>query len=280
MKTSLIALAWLFLIPSLYPTKYAMSPPPEDTIYKIQDFHRAHCFSLFVGHGGPDASKHVAENLKDIGKKLFTSPIKDTLIEEFKETDEGLREVDSGTDAMIAFVNENNKELTIAHVGSCRAVASTEGKAIQLSKDHTPSNEEEINRINDAGGHIAFGKIMGTLDSTRSLGDCEHKWAKDKDHTEENYLISPIPEIEQCKLSNIEFFVLASKNVWDAIGNQEAINSLRASLRKGEGVKSVVDNFTSDLGMHENPAIMLIVIGDHDDWEDSTENKKGCCAVV
>ena len=49
------------------------------------------------------------------------------------------------------------------------------GKAVPLSFDHKPENEEEIKRIEAAGSTITDGRVDGNLNLTRALGDLKYK---------------------------------------------------------------------------------------------------------
>jgi protein phosphatase PTC6 len=67
--------------------------------------------------------------------------------------------------------------LTIGHIGDSRIVLcdSVDGKARQLSVDHSPTLAEERKRIESAGGWISqdsFGQhaVMGMLATSRSIG--------------------------------------------------------------------------------------------------------------
>ena len=49
------------------------------------------------------------------------------------------------------------------------------GRSIEMSKDHKPDCEIEIERITKAGSTITEGRVDGNLNLTRSLGDLKHK---------------------------------------------------------------------------------------------------------
>jgi serine/threonine protein phosphatase PrpC len=53
--------------------------------------------------------------------------------------------------------------------------ASTNNKAIPLSFDHKPDDEEETRRIRNAGGYVAGGRVEGDLAVSRGLGDFRFK---------------------------------------------------------------------------------------------------------
>jgi serine/threonine protein phosphatase PrpC len=58
-----------------------------------------------------------------------------------------------------------------ANAGDSRAVASIDGKTVELSKDHKPEDPIELNRITRAGGTVSYGRVNGGLNLSRALGD-------------------------------------------------------------------------------------------------------------
>jgi serine/threonine protein phosphatase PrpC len=70
---------------------------------------------------------------------------------------------------------DNHKKLYVANAGDSRCVLARAGKAIPLSFDHKPENEEERKRIENAGSAILEGRVDGNLNLSRSLGDLKYK---------------------------------------------------------------------------------------------------------
>ena len=70
---------------------------------------------------------------------------------------------------------DNYKSLVVANAGDSRCVLSREGRAVPLSFDHKPENEEERRRIEKAGSTITEGRVDGNLNLSRSLGDLKYK---------------------------------------------------------------------------------------------------------
>lgn len=67
----------------------------------------------------------------------------------------------------------------VANAGDSRCVLSVEGKNEDLSKDHKPDDELELNRIKNAGGAVTNGRVNGNLNLSRALGDLTFKENKD-----------------------------------------------------------------------------------------------------
>ena len=49
------------------------------------------------------------------------------------------------------------------------------GKAVEMSIDHKPDCQVEIDRIEKSGSTITEGRVDGNLNLTRSLGDLKYK---------------------------------------------------------------------------------------------------------
>ena len=49
------------------------------------------------------------------------------------------------------------------------------GKSVEMSIDHKPEDQIEIDRITKAGSTISEGRVDGNLNLTRSLGDLKYK---------------------------------------------------------------------------------------------------------
>jgi len=83
-------------------------------------------------------------------------------------------EGDSGTTACVVVVTPGF--VVCANAGDSRAVISRSGnKAVPLSYDHKPDDNEEENRIRAAGGYVAGGRVEGDLAVSRGLGDFRFK---------------------------------------------------------------------------------------------------------
>ena len=76
---------------------------------------------------------------------------------------------DSGCTAVVALLRKD--ELVVANAGDSRCVLCRDGKAIDLSIDHKPEDDEERRRIEGAGGKVtADGRVNGGLNLSRALG--------------------------------------------------------------------------------------------------------------
>lgn len=76
---------------------------------------------------------------------------------------------ESGCTALVALI-KNNK-LYVANAGDCRCVVSKNGEAIEMSLDHKPENDIELQRIEKAGGSVTAGRVNAGLNLSRALGE-------------------------------------------------------------------------------------------------------------
>jgi serine/threonine protein phosphatase PrpC len=58
-----------------------------------------------------------------------------------------------------------------ANAGDARIVLGHNGKAERMTHDHRTDDPEEVRRIEQAGGFLFKGRVVGVLAVTRSLGD-------------------------------------------------------------------------------------------------------------
>lgn len=143
----------------------------------------------------------------------------------------------AGCTAVCAIVSDNH--LVVANAGDSRCVLSRDGKAVALTEDHKPNNEEEFSRIMKAGGFVADGRVNGSLNLSRALGDLEYKQAQ---LPPEEQMVTANPEIRTLRLTHDdEFLILACDGIWDVLSNQEAVDFVRAQLLQGKSPKEICE---------------------------------------
>lgn len=80
-----------------------------------------------------------------------------------------------------------------------------------------------------AGGFISDGRVNGSLNLSRALGDLEYKRVKGLPPAQQ--MITAMPEIRSLELhSGDEFLVLACDGIWDVLSNQQVLHHLQSSL--------------------------------------------------
>lgn len=126
------------------------------------------------------------------------------------------------TATVVALVGD---QFTVAHVGDSRAVLSRrDGSVIRLFEDHKPGRQDEMERIESAGGLVlevsGTFRVNGVLAVSRAIGDPEFK----------RYVI-PLPDIRTFSLSGEEeFLVMASDGLWDHVKDEESVELVRNTI--------------------------------------------------
>lgn len=181
-------------------------------------------------------------------------------------------EEDSGTTVVAVIVTP--QWIVCANAGDSRAVYSKGGnRAVPLSYDHKPDDEEEERRIRDAGGYVSGGRVEGDLAVSRGLGDFRFKDvdtvlagnARENDlnknkgkkkgnpgnsEEEENgasaaasrmlkpedQKVSPVPDVivQNRNTEDDEFIVVACDGIWDVQTNHECIQMVAEMFEEGE----------------------------------------------
>jgi protein phosphatase 1G len=139
----------------------------------------------------------------------------------------------------VVVVYEEGREggrLFVANAGDSRCVLSRGGKAIELSRDHKPEDEDEKARIEGAGGSVSDdGRVEGNLNLSRAIGDLTYK--QKEGLPAERQMISACPEVrvEGVREGEDEFFVVACDGIWNVLSSQEVVDMVREGLREGGG---------------------------------------------
>lgn len=250
-------------------TRHGVSPGPSGSSYaKInQDrgvaywpFNSSHneaLFCVFDGHGcnGEKVSefcmKAIPAALQEHGDELRSHP-EEVLTKAVCSVDKAVLKKNGGqfarscgTTSTIVYINGST--LWAACSGDSRAVlGSSKGgkiRARDLTNDHKPDGEGELERILNAGGEVsrgeygrparvwAAGKIG--LAMSRSVGDGECK----------KYGVIPNPEVQRFELAAApdakpegdgdRFVIVASDGVWEFIDSQEACDIVASELLSG-----------------------------------------------
>jgi len=229
-------------------------PTMEDTHIVIDDLKKKYpdlglkeehysVYGVFDGHGGPEASKLVKKMLH---KNVLNDPafakgdIETALRNGFSKTDKEILSVSesdnwkSGSTAVLCLVINNS--LYVANAGDSEAVLGrrTENgyEAVLLSEKHKPTEQGEKDRIKKAGGHVVFGRVMGSLAVARAFGDRDfkHPYNKAEDHfvTSEPFIrkIQLVPEED-------EFLIVSCDGLWDRLTYQHAVEFVANARNEG-----------------------------------------------
>lgn len=136
----------------------------------------------------------------------------------------------AGCTAVVALIADG--QLIVANAGDSRCVLCRSGEASALSRDHKPTDPDELARIAAAGGFVAEGRVNGSLNLSRALGDMEYKNRRDLPAAAQ--AVTAQPEILSTHIhEGDEFIILACDGIWDVMTNQQAVDFVRDRLRQG-----------------------------------------------
>ena len=180
---------------------------------------------------------------------------------------------DSGTTAVVVVLTPTS--LVCANAGDSRAVYAKDGaRAVPLSYDHKPDDEEEERRIREAGGYVSGGRVEGDLAVSRGLGDFRFKeeaavmrgvrgngdtfcgdggadaeGGNGEGGTDDGEVgaapvpsgpgdqkVSPVPDIvvQTRSAARDEFLVVACDGIWDVQTNLEGVRMVAELFAEGE----------------------------------------------
>jgi len=219
----------------------------DDCSNDFSSFHcgltieRASFFAVFDGHGGSRCSTFVKENLfKFVTKNFpnepvekFDAELKKSLTKAFKETDEAFltkasQETPSWRDGSTATsVLVLNNVLYISNIGDSKTILvrrtcedGKPGGILPLTKDHSPLDFKERQRIQKAGGFVRDGRVQGVLEVSRALGDAKFK-----------KFVPCTPDITKCTLTeNDQYLLLACDGLWKGFSIQDAVSYINGIL--------------------------------------------------
>ncbi|KAH7547500.1 hypothetical protein FEM48_Zijuj01G0316600 [Ziziphus jujuba var. spinosa] len=144
----------------------------------------------------------------------------------------------SGSTACVAIIRDNR--LIVANAGDSRCVISRKGQAYNLSKDHKPDLENEKDRILKAGGFIQVGRVNGTLNLARAIGDVEFK--QNKHLPVEKQIVTANPDITSVELcDDDEFLILACDGIWDCMSSQQLVDFVGEQIKRESKLSTVCE---------------------------------------
>ncbi|KAH0707651.1 hypothetical protein KY285_012536 [Solanum tuberosum] len=144
----------------------------------------------------------------------------------------------AGSTACVAIIQ--NVQLLVANAGDSRCVLSRKGQAYDMSRDHKPDLQAEKERIRNAGGYVRCGRVNGTLNMSRAIGDMELK--QNKSLPAEKQIVTANPDICTVELCNDDdFLVLACDGIWDCMSSQEVVDFVGKQLKHENRLSTVCE---------------------------------------
>ena len=220
-------------------------------------------FAIFDGHGsgGAFVSCHFSKKLLDsicssdlndtlrkdhtLGEEELIEKVKTEILNWFLEMDKSLQKLpefakSGGTTAVCALITE--KYILLINCGDSRGVLSQGAKPVLATEDHKPSNPQEKERIESAGGSVEKNRLkhpLGrSLGVSRGLGDYMYKNVPGKGPTEQ--MVSPVPQFYfKVRKPEDEFLVLACDGVWDVMTNEDICSFIAARMRITQDLEQI-----------------------------------------
>ncbi len=232
----------------------------QDRILEMDRFSyrpTASLYSIFSGFGWQssvsDYAKQDFESFVRMSLRGGSSSVQEALSDSFTGMHEYMRSLrkinkESGSSALVAFVT--NKKLYIANAGDSRAVIGSEGKAIRLSKDHTPDDPEERQRIESTGKKVTktagdIYRVNDVLPVSRALGYYEAE-------------VSPEPTIKTYELEGKkERLILASKTLWNVMSDQDALDLIK-DTSDSKKASEVLAQKAKELGSKGDISVIVV----------------------
>lgn len=230
-------------------------------------------YAVYDGHGGIDTAELAEQRLHLI---LSSCPefqegrYADALKASFGTMEEEIRKAaqspmwSSGATAISILIVDDR--MWVANLGDAEAVIQvtpTTGKNISVL--HRPTILSERQRIEAAGGHVMFGRVLGTLAVSRAFGDLEFKlpYNRSRDH-----FVSPIPDITEIPLNrDVKFIIIACDGLWEKMNYDTAValcaKNKEAGMDPTANARSLVQA-SLDAGTTDNVTCIVVYI----DWFD------------
>ena len=156
-------------------------------------------------------------------------------------TNEELNLDSVGCTSNVVFIDKDLKKIYVANAGDSRCVLGVDGKAVEMSVDHKPECQIEIDRIEKSGSVIENGRVDGNLNLTRSLGDLKYK---QREHlTPEEQAITANPDTYVFDLTpDTDFILMGCDGIWEKKSNEEAVAWVYAQINKQKQDKGISNN--------------------------------------
>ena len=127
-----------------------------------------------------------------------------------------------GATSNVMYMDHAAKKIYVANAGDSRCTMGRAGAMVEMSVDHKPECQVEIDRITKAGSVITEGRVDGNLNLTRSLGDLKYKG---RDHLKpEEQAITANPDTYCLDITDdIDFIIMGCDGIWEKKSNEEMV---------------------------------------------------------
>jgi serine/threonine protein phosphatase PrpC len=127
-----------------------------------------------------------------------------------------------GCTANVMMIDRELNKIFVINAGDSRCTMGRGGACVEMSIDHKPESQTEIDRITKAGSEIVEGRVDGNLNLTRSLGDLKYK---QREHLKpEEQAITANPDVYSFDLTDdIDFIIMGCDGIWERKTNEEMV---------------------------------------------------------
>ena len=195
-------------------------------------------------------------------------------------------DLSGSTAVFLLFVGRN---VYAASVGDSQAVLGAAcGRAHNLCALHRPGDEKERVRIEQAGGFVEHGRVLGLLGITRAFGDrdfklapseqspassCEYEQSHEPMHSEQALeeenrgfsedLVTAVPHVVHRMVQKTdEFIVLGCDGLFDVMTEQDVVDFVRVRFASGISVSETADMLVQraihGLGSTDNVSVIIV----------------------
>jgi len=221
----------------VYDTMNSKCRPTMEDAHRVVDAYDGKkdqaFFGVYDGHGGRGVVDFVAKHLDEVLRKEIhfdkSRSVKDCLASAYIITDIQSRKaglMSSGCTAVTCFLEskKGRKILNIANVGDARAVLCKAGRAVRLTYDHKATDAAEQKRIQDAGGFVLRGRVLGILAVSRSFGDHGLK-----------QFVSARPFTTETEITpDCQFLALCCDGVYDVMKDEDVVKFVLEHSKGGQ----------------------------------------------
>lgn len=260
-----------------------LSLPASDRLENGSGSSDLHFFGVYDGHGGAQAANLCRERLhmalaeemrarllvdddvevNPLEGKVWETSMKASFLRMDGEVgsragtsvDQAISNTSSDTVGSTAIVAVLScRHIIVANCGDSRAVLCRKGQAIALSQDHKPEREDEMARIEAAGGRVICWngyRVLGVLAMSRAIGD---HFLKPYVIADPDVTITPRSEDDDC-------LILASDGLWDVVSNQDACTIARrclAATREAQSAASALAHAAHEKGSGDNISVVVV----------------------
>eukprot|EP00668_Euglena_longa_P001146 GGOE01001367.1.p1 GENE.GGOE01001367.1~~GGOE01001367.1.p1 ORF type:complete len:1825 (+),score=558.82 GGOE01001367.1:29-5476(+) len=216
--------------------------PQTGTALDLRATKELTCCAVYDGHGGRTASEYCRNQFHMFvlralqGRATLQEALPQAMLQCNAVYNVKAEKANSnaGTTASVLFIEEDAAgtcTLVTANLGDCRIVLCSNGEAVDLTRDHKPSDEGERRRIEALGGEVVFNsgawRVNGVLTVSRALGSvrsCQK-------------FLSCVPDIATHQITPADqFAIIASDGLWNVMSSAEVVQFVLEAKAEIDGV--------------------------------------------